>query len=369
MSPIKVERLDKLLKKGTITKDEYNRRRAQQGIAAASAGLVGRRGASMRDSLMERLDKDYFIKSFMANLGAIFAPQDNEGVKVYDPLTLVPSDSQLYKSEFTMAPNDTGELCFSVIPSMKSLVTVHAGTARFGGSSYYPGATDVFDCYKFASISVTAVAYRTVGTSILVTYEGSTLNDSGSLAWASFPSWRNTALTKPVTYSTVASYDYAHTGPARDAHYAPWMPTSTQSMTNFNSPTDVRSDLYGSVTFAAEAINVNGAFPTCDARLRVVVYSLFEVCSVDPMISGTVGSPFEHPLAANAAHHAAAHIMRVHKSSGNNFSWKNVLGTVAKWAVKEGSTLLKSYAPAVKKYTLEAIKDVAGAAPLALMAL
>jgi hypothetical protein len=370
MSPIKVERLDKLLKKGTITKDEYNRRRAQQGMAAASAGLVGRRGASMRDSLMERLDKDYFVKSFMANLGAIFAPQDNEGVKVYDPLTLVHSDSQLYKSEFTMAPNDTGELCFSVLPSMKSLVSVHSGTARFGGSSYYPGGTaSVFDCYKYTSISETAVAYRTVGTSILVTYEGSTLNDSGSLAWASFPSWRNTTLTKPVTYSTVASYDYAHTGPARDAHYATWLPGSGQTTKALVSPTDVRSDLYGSVTFAAEAINVNGSFPACDARLRVVIYSLYEVFSVDPMISGTVGSAFDHPLAANAAHHAAAHIIRTHKSSGSNFSWKNILGTVSKWAVKEGSSLLKSYAPTIKKYTLEAMKDVAAAAPLALMAL
>jgi hypothetical protein len=365
------DKFKKLLRDGKIDKEEYNRRSAQRAISRATAGMAGRRGAALRDSLLERLDRDYFHKSFVANLGAIFSPQDFEGVKVYDPLMLVPSDSQLFKTEFTVAPSATGSFSLAISASMKEVCTVFDGVVRFLGLSYYPLGPNgsIINVFKYTEASAMTLCYRSVGQSVIVSYEGSTLNDSGSVAWTSVPQWRNPSITPLTTYSDIASYDYAKTGPARETMYMVSLPCGSGAMQATSEPQYVRGEGWQGLRIAGEALQVSGTYPATEARLRVVVYNLFEVFSVDPFVSGTIGSPYDHPQAAVAAHQAAAHIIKKHSSHGSGLDFGSVLRTAGSWAAKEGASMLKSYGPSLKKYALEMAKDAVAAAPLALMAL
>lgn len=285
----------------------------------------------------------WLADSWSSYVGRMLAPQDFADTGgVVDLMSIGSTDTQLFKTEFTVAPDTNGLVVIEIHKSANNLVVIPNGVATFQGLLYYSGGpnTAKFDVYKWTGTDAIVSSFRAVGISLRVTFEGDTLTDGGALAVSSFPPYSATATpTPPATYDEVAGYSDSYTGAARDGCYQPMIPFSRKfsEEQSWDSNPDTTSEF---ITFVASGINVTGVYPNNLPRFRVVVNTLFELYSVTPYLVGSSHggvASIPHPMGAPVGAHVARKLVKHKKHNGDathdltkmleggaSYLWKNV---------------------------------------------
>lgn len=355
MTRTKRQQLEDLYRKKQITRAEYRRRLRQSAFDRDLEKLKPGEYSRMSTAIEARQDPQWLAKSFIAQMGAIFSPQDFEDVKVADLFTLFPTENQLFKTEFTMSPDANGVMAFSVYKSMNSQIQVHLGCATFGGLLYYPSGPNGEDINVFAYTDTLAFNYgwRLVGQSMEVSYEGTTLADSGVAVSCFMPPLVTSGISPVTTYAALASYDWSKTAPLRDGLYEVSLPVCAKQMTEFKAFQTTVGNGHGWMAYAAEGVNYSGTYPNAEARIRVVVYTLIEQTAIVPYASGSVGPgaggfPL-HPATAAVVQSASRHLVKRHAHHGSGWSFSSMMGKLGGWLEDEGAELLSEALPEVKK--------------------
>lgn len=354
----KQRELQSKLARGEITRAEYNRRLHQSMVSRQEDVALyddpARRSALYTSSIVSkstkgnramirriesRTEAEWLARSTANWVGSMLNPAMFES-DLPDLFSIGPMDLTLFKTEFTVAPNSSGDIQLNISKGVKEVVEVVQGVATFGGLQYYTGGPNgrAFDCYKWADTDNITSAYRIVGESATVTFEGSTLVDSGMAAIACLPPYfpSSTPL-PPVTYDQISSYDYSTSRAVRNDMYQPLFPFDTVQACNLHEWGNVIGTTDPSIAYAAEGINYAGTFPNNERRIRVVVYQLVELCSVTPYTSGgrrgASGTPY-HPQTVALGQHIIGKLHEHHKSR-HGHHWN-----IGKAITKLGGTLL-----------------------------
>jgi hypothetical protein len=252
-----------------------------------------------------------------------------------DPLSLFPLTRERIKTQFVVAPDNSGDICVYGT-GMKNGFVIQAGTAVFDGTTYYNGgpAGNSFSPYNWDSFdrSVSggaAAAGRLVASKWIAEYIGSPNDGSGRLTCCQFPA---NFGTNPIYYDGIASYDYSYDGPVLDGCHQIALPTDASHATSFRDTSGVyASNVLGQVAIYATGLTGGGVPPAGDDRINITIYQVYEFLSVNPILTG-------RQVTANTRVAEVAHAGNVltqarvsNKLNGNKHGADSTIDKIGKW--------------------------------------